>query len=181
MWPQARRWAPRALFLCLQRGLPQPQRAVSVLWAPCGVLPFRSSLPPSSCTPGSSQDAPCGVQRGEGAARGPRGRVLSAAPFEPGGPRSSSVVCPLTGAVYEAHGEAVGARSSELGDPCPARSLPTGLTAETAVMGPRVPRLLRGSGRRHGREGREEGLCPLEASLQGLCGHRPRPGAAHPV
>lgn len=43
--------------------------------------------------------------------------TLSAAPFEPGGPWGSSVLCPLPGAAYAAHGEAGGVRSSELGPP----------------------------------------------------------------
>lgn len=108
-----------------------------------------------------------GRGRWAAAPRSPLRRTLSAAPFEPGGPWGSSVLCPLPGAAYAAHGEAVGARSSELGPPSrplSAHRADCGLQSQ----GPVFPVFSLGPAGDTG-GGWEEGLCPLEASLQGLC------------
>lgn len=99
--------------------------------------------------------------------------ALSAAPhslrcaLRARGPWGSSVLCPLPGAAYAAHGEAVGARSSELGPPSrplSAHRADCGLQSQ----GPVFPVFSLGPAGDTG-GGWEEGLCPLEASLQGLC------------
>lgn len=133
VWPRAHRWAPRPRSSTAGlRCPPPPDTQYRCSGYHVGSLTFRSRLFPllhSRELPGCPLRGPAWGGHGSWAA-GPHS--LRAVPFEPGGPRSSSVMCPLAGAAYEAHGKAVGASSSELGvlvpwrPPSPARSLPQG-------------------------------------------------------